>query len=70
MSAGTVCTPEDLLCLPDDGRTYELIAGRLTEKRAGAYSCWVAGSVHHLLLLFGEDRGFGWAMPSGAGYSL
>ncbi|MFN3650764.1 MAG: hypothetical protein ACK47B_14410, partial [Armatimonadota bacterium] len=42
-------TPESLLELPDGGKGYELVDGRLVEKRMGGYASWVAGRILKLL---------------------
>lgn len=60
-------TPEDLLALPDDGKTYELVGGRLVEKQMGGFSDWVSGRVLRLLGDLGEDRGLGFVI-SETGY--
>jgi Uma2 family endonuclease len=52
-------SPEDLLSLPDDGKRYELVGGRLVEINVGGFSDWVSGRVLRLLGEFGEDRGLG-----------
>lgn len=57
-----VYTPEDLLSLPDDGKTYELVAGQLVEKHVGGRSDWVSGRILRLLGSAGEDRGHGWVI--------
>lgn len=55
-------TPEDLLNLPDDGRSYELVGGQLVEKNVGGYADWVSGRILRLLGAFAEDQGLGWVL--------
>lgn len=61
------CTLEDLLSLPDAGRGYELVDGRLVEKRMGTLSSWVAGRILRILASL-EDQGLGWVLPPDTGY--
>jgi len=61
-AAARIYTPEDLLSLPDDGKTYELVGGCLVEKHVGGFSDWVSGRILRLLGAFGEDRGLGWVI--------
>jgi Uma2 family endonuclease len=63
-----IYTPEDLLALPDDGKGYELVGGRLVEKNMGAFASWVAGRVLQLLAAFGQDLGRGWVLDSEGSY--
>jgi Uma2 family endonuclease len=67
IAAEPTYTPEDLLSLPDDGKNYELVGGRLVEKHVGGFSDWVSGRILRLLGDFGEDRGVGWVI-SETGY--
>ena len=64
----TTLTPEDLLQMPDDGRVYELVDGRLVEKRMGAESSWVGGKIYSRLDRH-QEQGAGWAFPSDIGYT-
>jgi len=61
------CTLEDLLSLPDAGKGYELVDGRLVEKRMGTLSSWVAGRILRILASL-EDQGLGWVLPPDTGF--
>jgi Uma2 family endonuclease len=61
-------TPEDLLSMPDGGKGFELVNGRLVEKNMGGFSSWVAGRILRLLATYGEDRSLGWVLESESGY--
>jgi Uma2 family endonuclease len=60
-------TPEDLLALPD-GKSYELVRGRLVERKTGVESSWVGGRLHSRLGRFCEEYRLGWAFPADSGY--
>lgn len=60
-------TPDDLLSMPD-GKSYELIRGRLVRNDSGAESAWVGGMLLGRLAQFVEEHGSGWGFPSKAGY--
>ena len=51
-----VYTPEDLLTMPDDGKSYELVNGELKEQTMSFESCYVGGTIHHLLRNYEEDH--------------
>lgn len=61
------CTPDDLLTMPDGDR-YELVGGRLVERTMSAWSSYVAGIIHHLLLAYCQDHRLGWVLPEGTSY--
>lgn len=63
-----VYTPEDLLCLPGGGKGFELVGGRLVEKRVGGFASWVAGRILQLLAGLGQDAGLGWVLDSEGSY--
>jgi Uma2 family endonuclease len=63
----TELTPHDLLQMPDDGRVYELVEGRLVEKDMGMRSSWVGGEIYNRLHEQ-QKRGVGWAFPADGGY--
>lgn len=46
----TLYTPEDLLTMPDNGISYELVDGQLVERPMSVLSSLVGGILHHLLL--------------------
>ncbi len=56
-------TPEDLLCLPDDGRSYELLDGELRERAVSTESNYLSGEVHFYVRLFVRSGFPGWAFP-------
>ncbi len=61
-------TPEDLLAMPDDGKSYELVNGELVEKQMGWNSSRIGGRVYHLLESFLEANPIGRAAPADASY--
>lgn len=61
-------TPEQLLSLPDNGKGYELVGGRLVEKKIGGFASWVAAQISYLLVVFGQNRGLGWVLDSEGSY--
>jgi Uma2 family endonuclease len=61
-------TPEALLSLPDGGKGYELVDGRLVEKKTGGHASSVAARIVHLLVALGEDLGLGWVFDSEGSY--
>ena len=60
-------TPEDLLAMPD-GKSYELVDGRLVERNMGAESSEVGGNLYFHLRLFCKDRDLGLVWPADNGY--
>ncbi len=63
----TLYTPEDLLAMPD-GKDYELVGGKLVERKMGVKFDWVAGRLHSRLDRFCEEHEVGWALQSECGY--
>jgi Uma2 family endonuclease len=61
-------TPEELLRLPDGGKGFELVDGRLVEKNMGGFASYVALRLGSRLVQFGEDRGLGCAFDSEGSY--
>jgi Uma2 family endonuclease len=61
-------TPDDMLRLPDEGKGYELVSGRLEEPGVSAKSSRVGGRVYRLLETHCETRQPGWAFPADAAY--
>jgi Uma2 family endonuclease len=59
-------TPEDLLAMPD-GKSYELVDGRLVERKMGAESSEIGGNLYFLLRMFcrGHDLGIVWPADNG-----
>ncbi len=60
-------TPEDLLAMPD-GKSYELVNGRLVERKMGAESSRVGGRLFSRLERFCEEHNLGIAWPADNGY--
>jgi Uma2 family endonuclease len=60
-------TPEDLLAMPD-GKSYELVDGRLVERNLGAESSWIGGQIYSLLNLYCREHASGWVWPADNGY--
>jgi Uma2 family endonuclease len=60
-------TPEDLLAMPD-GKSYELVDGRLFERRSGARASRVGGKVASRLDQHCEKAGLGWVFGACCGY--
>lgn len=66
-TAELVYTPEDLLNLSDcDG--YELVSGKLVERKTGYESAWVAGELFCLLRNYCGQRNLGDVAPAEAGF--
>jgi Uma2 family endonuclease len=63
----TQYTPEDLLAMPD-GRNYELVGGRLVQRRMGMESGWVGTRLASALDRFREEHGTEWAVNAENGY--
>ena len=66
-TASPVCTPEDLLKLPDAVK-YELVDGRLVERHMGAESSEIALRIALLLGLFLRDHRLGRLFGSDTSY--
>jgi Uma2 family endonuclease len=60
-------TPEDLLAMPDSKR-YELVGGRLVERKMGAESSLVGGKLYSRLDPFCEGHDLGFVWPADNGY--
>ena len=56
-------TPEDLLAMPD-GKSYELVDGRLVERNMSALSSWVGGKTYRAVDDFVSEHQLGWAWPA------
>jgi Uma2 family endonuclease len=61
-------TPDDLLRMPDDGRTYELVNGELRAVGMSKESSRIGGMVYFFLQSFCQPRNLGWVFPIGAGF--
>ena len=60
-------TPEDLLTMPD-GKLYELVDGRLVERKMSIWSSYVAGVIFDLLNSFCRENRLGWVFPEGTSF--
>jgi len=60
-------TPEDLLTMPD-GQFYELVDGRLVERKMSIWSSYVAGVIFHLLNSYCLEHRLGWVLPEGTSF--
>jgi Uma2 family endonuclease len=60
-------TPEDLLSMPD-GDAYELVDGRLVERKMSMLSSHVAGNAYELLKAHCRPARIGWVFPEGASF--
>ena len=67
IATGTEYMPEDLLDLPD-GKSYELVDGRLVERMMGAESSWVGAELLYRLQNHSRENKLGWALPADNGY--
>lgn len=63
-----VVTPDDLLRMPDGGKGYELVGGRLRALDASAKSSRVAGLVYFRLEHYCSTQHPGWVYPEGTSY--
>ncbi len=60
---------EEFLALPDS-KSFELVDGKLVEKRMGAKSSYVAGRLYALLNSFCETPFRGWIFPGDTSYQF
>jgi Uma2 family endonuclease len=60
-------TAEDLLTLPDRDR-YELVDGRLVERKSSMLSSYVAGVITELLHVFCRTHPLGYVFPEGTSF--
>jgi Uma2 family endonuclease len=61
------CTPQDLLSMPD-GEFYELVDGRLVERKMSIWSSYVAGVIYRILELHCRENQLGWVFPEGTSF--
>lgn len=61
-------TPEELLALPDDGKRYELVGGRLVERNMILLSSWIGAEIVFLLRTFLVGKQVGFVFNSDNGY--
>jgi len=61
-------SPDDMLLLPDQGKGYELVKGRLVELETSSLSSFVAGRLFSKLSVFVDTRQSGWVFPEGTSY--
>jgi Uma2 family endonuclease len=67
LAESTVLTPEDLLALPDSGKSYELVNGKLVEVNVSLLSSWVGGEMHGRLREFCRAQTAGRVWPPDSG---
>ena len=60
-------TPQDLLSIPG-GEFFELVDGRLVERKMSTWSSYVACLMAHLLNSFCREHGLGWVFPEGTSF--
>ncbi len=60
-------TPDDLLAMPDE-KDYELVDGRLVERKMGAISSWIGGELFFYIRLYLKDHPIGTLWTSDSGY--
>jgi Uma2 family endonuclease len=61
-------TPDDLLRLPDRGKGFELVGGKLKELNVSFLSSFVAGSFYFALRAHVGPPGPGWVSPEGTSF--
>jgi Uma2 family endonuclease len=66
--AAPVITPDDLLAMPDEGRGYELVDGRLQECSVSAKSSRLGAGMVRLLWNHAEAHRPGWVYGSDASF--
>lgn len=64
----SVITPEDLLRMPDRGKGYELVDGKLKELNVSTESSHVAGEALFALKAFVRPAGLGYVLPPDASF--
>jgi Uma2 family endonuclease len=67
VAAKTHHTPEDLLAMPD-GKSYELVGGRLVERHMGIESSWVGSRIIIRLGPYCEEHRLGCVLQADSGY--
>lgn len=60
-------TPEDLLTMRD-GELYELVDGRLVERKMSIWSSYVSGVIFGLLDPYCRENRLGWVFPEGTSF--
>ena len=61
-------TPDDLLRMPDEGKGYELVDGRLQEMNVSAMSSHIGAKMVHRLMNHAESLQPGWVFQSDASF--
>jgi Uma2 family endonuclease len=61
-------TPDDLLRLPDRGKGFELVNGRLKELNVSYLSSFTAGRIYRQLANHVEPANLGWVSPEGTSF--
>jgi len=67
VAAATVVTPERLLAM-SDGKSYELVDGKLVRRDVSVRSSWIGGEILFLLSSFVRGQGLGFVWPADNGY--
>ncbi len=68
MVSKTTYTPDDLLAMPDGGKSYELVCGELVEQKIGFRSSLVSGQLLVFLYIHCQREQLGWVLPADTGY--
>ncbi|MBI2477876.1 MAG: Uma2 family endonuclease, partial [Planctomycetia bacterium] len=63
------CTPEELLAMPD-GKAYELVGGKLVERKMGAESSRIAQIINARVEIHASDNRFGLSWGADASYRI
>lgn len=61
-------TADDLLAMPDQGKGFELVGGKLKELNVSYLSSFVAGRIFARLSDHVEQKNLGWLSPEGTSY--
>lgn len=61
-------TPDDLLRMPDRGKGWELVDGKLRAQNVSYLSSFVAGELHFILRAFVGSARLGWVAPEGTSF--
>jgi Uma2 family endonuclease len=67
--ATEIVTPEQLAAMPND-KDFELVDGRLVERKMGNKSNWIATQLTRLLSNYVDENRLGWVFAFEAGYRL
>ena len=67
--ATEIVTPDQLAAMPNR-KDFELVDGRLVEKKMGNKANWIASNLARMLGNFVAEHNLGWVFTSEAGYRL